>query len=142
VLPLHETMGSAWNILASLGLWWWQHMIVRGLYEHCIAAEYIFCRKTSLIPRISYVHHILPFLSNCVEHNFLSKSHFLWQSTRLKIKGLTVLQYIHPACFFPMPSCMWHLPASLHVTVSLLHLLQCTDSLQKAIGWQHQTLYG
>ena len=92
-------MCSAWNILASLGLWWWQHIIVRDLYEHCIAAEYIWCRKTILIPKISYVHQILTSLSNCVGHNFLSKSRFLWKSTRLRLRGLTVLQYIHPACF-------------------------------------------
>jgi hypothetical protein len=98
-------MGSTRNILASLGLWCWQHMIVRGLYEHCIAAEYICCRKTILIPRISYVHQILQFLSNCVEHNFLSKSRFLWQSTRLRIRGLAVLQYIQLRLFFfPCPA--------------------------------------
>ena len=76
LLPLHEIMGSAWNVLASLGLRWWQHIIVRGLYEHCVAAEYICCRKTILILRISYVHQIVPFLSNCARTQFPIKVAF------------------------------------------------------------------
>jgi hypothetical protein len=35
-------------MLASLGLRWWQHMIVRGLKEPCISAEVNGCRKLSL----------------------------------------------------------------------------------------------
>jgi len=35
-------MESIWNTLASLGLRWWQHMIVRGLNEHYVASEVIF----------------------------------------------------------------------------------------------------
>jgi hypothetical protein len=39
-------------MLASLGLRWWQHIIVRGLHEHCIAVEVIGSTKTILTPRI------------------------------------------------------------------------------------------
>ena len=52
VLPLPEVMGSTWNLLASLGLWWWQHMIVKDLNEHCKPAEVTGCRKTIFITRI------------------------------------------------------------------------------------------
>jgi hypothetical protein len=38
-------MGSTFNVLASLGLRWWQH-------KHCIAAEVIGYRKSIIIPRI------------------------------------------------------------------------------------------
>ena len=51
MLPLLKAMWSTWNMLASLGLQW-QHMIVRGFYEHCIAAEVVDSRETIPLPRI------------------------------------------------------------------------------------------
>ena len=37
-------------MLDFLGLRWWQHMLVKGLHEHSIAAEVIGSTKTILIP--------------------------------------------------------------------------------------------
>jgi hypothetical protein len=45
-------MGSTRHMLASLGLRSWQHIIVKGLHEHCMAAEVTGFRKTILVPRI------------------------------------------------------------------------------------------
>ena len=45
-------MGSTRNMLASLGLRWWQHMIIRGVHEHCTAAEVTGPRNAVLTPSI------------------------------------------------------------------------------------------
>ena len=60
-------------MLSSLGLRWWQHMIIRGLLEHCIVAEVTSCKKLSLYLGFSYVSEILPFPSKCEEDDFRSK---------------------------------------------------------------------
>jgi hypothetical protein len=39
-------------MLASLGLRWWQHMIVTGLHEHSVAAEIIGYIKIIFNPQI------------------------------------------------------------------------------------------
>ena len=39
-------------MLDSLDLRWWQHMVVKGLHEHGIAAEVNGSRKTILIPTL------------------------------------------------------------------------------------------
>lgn len=52
LLPLPAAMGSTWNMLASLGLRWWQGRIVRGLHEPCLTVAVIFSRKTIFVPRI------------------------------------------------------------------------------------------
>jgi len=62
------------NTLASLGLRWWQHMIVRGLHKHCTAVEVLALEKLSLYPGFSYVHQVLLFHSNGAEEDFRSKS--------------------------------------------------------------------
>jgi hypothetical protein len=38
--------------VSSLGLQWWQHMIIKSLDEHCIAAEVADLTKTVLTTRI------------------------------------------------------------------------------------------
>ena len=40
------------KILASLGPWWWQHLIVIVLQEHCITMETDDPRINMLIPTI------------------------------------------------------------------------------------------
>jgi hypothetical protein len=52
VFPLPEAMGSTRNMLASLGLRWWQHIIVRGVHKHCIAAEVTSPTKAVFTPSI------------------------------------------------------------------------------------------
>jgi hypothetical protein len=44
--------GGTGNILASLGLRWWQPMIVIGLHEHCRAAEVTISKKAILVSRV------------------------------------------------------------------------------------------
>lgn len=39
MLPQSEAKGRIQNMLAALGLCWWQHIIVKGLHEHCIQVE-------------------------------------------------------------------------------------------------------
>jgi len=45
-------MGNTRNMLASPCLRWWQHMIVRGVHEHCRAAEVTGPTKAVLTPSI------------------------------------------------------------------------------------------
>jgi hypothetical protein len=54
VLLLPEAMGTTLKIFSSpsLGLQWWQHMIVKALDEHCIATEVADSTKTVLITKI------------------------------------------------------------------------------------------
>jgi hypothetical protein len=66
--------GKFMNTLASLGLRWWQHMIVMGLHKHCTTAEVLAMEKLSLYPGFNYVHLILLFHSNMAEDDFRSKS--------------------------------------------------------------------
>jgi len=75
VLPLPQAMGSTRNMLASLGLRWWQHMIVIGVHELCRAAEVTGPTKAALHPAFDYVHRMLPFRSHCTEDDLSSKSH-------------------------------------------------------------------
>ena len=44
-----ESQGKINEILASFGLRWWQHMLVIGLYEHCIATDVNGSIKTVLV---------------------------------------------------------------------------------------------
>jgi len=44
-------------VLSSLGSRWWQHMILSGLKQSCIAAEVIASRKN-----YSYIHDSITFL--------------------------------------------------------------------------------
>jgi len=39
-------------MLASFNLWQWHYTIIRGMHEHCIAADVIGSRKTTLTPMI------------------------------------------------------------------------------------------
>jgi hypothetical protein len=47
-------MGSAQNMLPSIDLRWWHHVIVRVLHEHCIAEEVTDCIKAILITSIYF----------------------------------------------------------------------------------------
>ena len=51
-LPLPGAMRITWNLLDSFVLRWWQHLFVRGLHEHCIAAEVFGSRRSLLTPRV------------------------------------------------------------------------------------------
>jgi hypothetical protein len=44
--------GKYMKYVRSLGRRWWQHVIVIGLHEHCVAAEVIGSKKTILNPQI------------------------------------------------------------------------------------------
>jgi len=54
---------STCNILTSFGLRWWQHIIVRGLQEHCTVARVTGCKKKILLSRIQLCPSdlIIPF---------------------------------------------------------------------------------
>ena len=52
MLPLPEAMGSTRNMLASLGLRWWQHTILSGVHEQRTAVEVTGPTKAVLTPSI------------------------------------------------------------------------------------------
>jgi hypothetical protein len=121
MLPLLEAMENTWNMVASLGLPWWHHMIVRGLHEHCSAAEVIGSRKTMRIPRIRYrPSDPIPAFKIC-RRRYAMKIVFAMkinkaQGWSLKRAGIYPLSPF----FAPMASCMWHFAEPLHLTSSLL----------------------
>jgi hypothetical protein len=86
VLLLPEAMRSTCNVLSSLGLRWWQHMIVRRLHEHCIAAELIGYRKTVLIPKTQLCpsHPTTPF--KLCKRRFPKKKAYLFKK-KLSLNG-------------------------------------------------------
>ena len=90
-----ESVVSSWNILASLGLWWLQHIIVRCLYQHGIEAEVIGSGKTIFVLRIQLRQSdpTVPF-KLC--------------------RGLNVLHYIHHRLFFQWPA-VWGIYSSLFI---------------------------
>jgi hypothetical protein len=91
-------------VLASFGLCWWQHMIVRGLNEHCVTAEVIGCRKTILMSRIQLCPSSPTIPFKLCRRQFTSKLPFQWQSVRLKGRRLNALKYIYHRLFFTCPA--------------------------------------
>ena len=115
-------MGSTQHMLASLGPQSWQHITVRDLHKHCVAAEVIASRKPFLTPSVQ-LRPSDPILHFKLHRRlFLPKSRLLSQSVRPKGRHLTVLLYIHRRLFFPIASSTWHL-ADLHLIWSLLQIL-------------------
>jgi hypothetical protein len=94
---------SIWNVLASLGLRWWQHLIMEDFHEHwiqmlncdCIAAEVAASRKATY-PIINNYIRASPFPSNCAEDDFRPKCRFLLQSVRLNERHLNLLSIVNP----------------------------------------------
>ena len=101
--PLPEGAEGIRNMLASLGLRWWQYTIVKDLHEHSIAAEVTGSIKTFLIPGFSYVHQMLLFASDYAENCFPSNLRLLWQLLRLKGMSLKTLEYIHLRFYYLPP---------------------------------------
>ena len=81
-MPLPDAFGSTWNMLTSLGLQLWQHMIVRDLRQHCITAEVTGYGETILIPRI----HLRPS-----DGNFFFRQ-FSWYLPTKLVSAVTVNQ--------------------------------------------------
>ena len=99
MLPLREAKGSTWLMLIFLGLRCYEYMIVRGLQREWLSLEEL----SLYLPRIQLCPP-LPFPSNRAEDDIRSKSRLLWQSIRLKVRLLYMLEYIYIyviACFFP-----------------------------------------
>jgi hypothetical protein len=105
---------STWNMSASLGLRWWQHVILSSLHEYCIAAKVTGSRKKlSLYQVFSYVHQILPFRPKSAEDDCRSISLLLLQSVGIKLRPLILLEYIHRLMSYPIGSCMFVFPIPL-----------------------------
>jgi hypothetical protein len=60
---------------ASLGPWWWQHIIVRGFGEHFITAEAIGSKKLPPCPGFNYIYQFFSPLKLC-RRRFPSKNAF------------------------------------------------------------------
>jgi hypothetical protein len=89
---------------ASLGLWWCQHMIVKGLHRHCIQVvivtayqqKLLALRRSILIPRIKLCPSDLTIVFKLCRRQLPPKLHLLWHLVRLKDKCLIMLEYIYP----------------------------------------------
>jgi len=66
--------------LHSFGLRWWQHVTVRDLHQHCIAAEVIGPRRTSLIPRVRLcsIMFLVSYHSLPTVHKTISDQNQFW----------------------------------------------------------------
>jgi hypothetical protein len=58
------------KILASLGLWWWQHVIIIRLRDQGITMEIAGFRKTMLTLRIYLCTDVIAFHLICAEDGF------------------------------------------------------------------------
>jgi hypothetical protein len=122
-------------MLASLGLWWWQHMVVRGLDKHCIAVKVTGYRKTIITPSIQLRPSDPSIRFKQRIRRFPIKFASAVTSSKAQRQTLKRVAIYPPSPVFfpPMASSMWHFPNPLHLTTSLLQLLECVDSLQKMI---------
>jgi hypothetical protein len=106
-------------MFASLGFQWWQHIIIRGLHEHCTAGEVTGSRKIILILRIQLCpsYPTIPFRLQ----KTISDQIVFAMKIRLKRRTLDVLGYIHHRLFFSVANSEWHFfQSSFDVTVTLL----------------------
>jgi hypothetical protein len=131
-LTLLAVIKSAWNMLCSFCLQWWQHTIVIALHERCKTAEVIGCRIATVIPRVRYVHQILPFPSKCAEDYFRLKLRLQWHSIGPNSICLDVFVYTHQRLLFLMASSLWHFaPYSLFYSVAVANIeghRKCVDN--------------
>jgi hypothetical protein len=126
-LLLLEVMESNWNLLASLGHRWRQHVTVRGFDKHCIATEVTGFRNVILI--IS--NHVSPFDPTTPFKPYWRRFiiNVAFAMTIDRAQGQT-LQLDGPiARVFPMPSSIWHCPDHFHLTTSLFHLFKGFEKL-------------
>jgi hypothetical protein len=141
VLLPPEAKGSKWNMLPSLGLRWWRHMIVKVLHEHwiqvvicdCIAAEATGYRKNlalyqDLIMCIRSLHSL-----QTAQKIISYQNRICYESVRLKDRRLNVWECIYRRLFFPTASSVWHFRDPLHLTTSPFQLLKGIDNVQKII---------
>jgi len=104
MLPLTKAVGNAWNMLPSLGLRWWQHMIVKCFNEDWIAPEFTACNRTVLIPiiHLGLVDLAIPF-KLCGRRKTISDQNcdLLRRSVKLNGRRTNLVKYIHRP---PFPS--------------------------------------
>jgi hypothetical protein len=91
-------MESILNMLSSLGLRWWQHVIVRGLHEHCITAEVI---DSILIPRIQLCPSDPAIVFRLCRRRFSIKIAFAVTVSKAKGQTLKRLAIFLPSPVFP-----------------------------------------
>jgi hypothetical protein len=120
---------------ASLGLWWWQHIIVKGLHKHCIQVVIVIAcqqnllalRKTILIPRIKLCPSDPTIFFKLCRTQFPVKVAFVVtigkaEGQMFNYAGISTITSLTPPP--PMASLIWHLPEPFHMTMSLLQLLK------------------
>ena len=128
--PLTEAVGCSWNTLASLGLRWWQYMIVWGWEGHWLETEVTSSRKADLSPR-TQLHLSDPTLSlKLCRRRFAIKIAFA-----MKIRNAQGQTLKHAAGYTPLPAVCGIFPDPIHLTASLLQLLKVVDSARKMIAW-------
>jgi hypothetical protein len=126
-------------MLASFGLRWWQHMIVRGLDENSVAADVTGSRKTTLIRRIQVCPSDSTFNFKMRRRRYPARIAFGVAIS--KTQGQNLILYIAVySPFFPLASSLWLFPYPLHLTMSPLCLLNLIDNIRKMIDREHQIL--
>ena len=98
VLPLPEAIGFTWNLLAFLGLSWWQHMIVRGLHKRFTAVEVTGCIRSVFIPRVCLCRSDSAFPFNLPSRRFSMKTALA--TTVNKAQGQTLKRV---GVYLPLP---------------------------------------
>jgi hypothetical protein len=109
----------------------WQHMIVRGLQEHCIATEVIgSTKKTNLIPTIQLCPLVPTIPFELWRRRFPTKIAFAMKINQGQGQTLKSVGTYPSLPVFPMVSSTWHFSDPLHLTTSLLLLLKGVDNVQ------------
>jgi hypothetical protein len=123
--------GKYINMLASLGLRRWQHMIVKGLHEHCTATEVTGCIKTILIPKVQLCPSAGTIPFKLCTRQFPIRIVFALTINKFQDYMLERVAIYLPSPVFPMARSIRHFPDPLHLTTSLLQLLRDIDNVQR-----------
>ena len=121
-------------MLASLGLRWWQHIVVRGLHERYVVTELIFFfRKIILNFQIQLRPSNPTIASVLCRRRFPTKIAFNIAINRAQMQKPKRAEIYPPSPVYPMDSSMWNFLDPLPLKASLLRMLKTVDSVYKLL---------